>query len=158
MGEGHAATTVYRQGMTVFKYTTRQNGDSVAFFPMLDIVVFHKKHIHVRAYVDSGATVTYVPRSIARRAGILDDAPVARTGAKGVSGSIDVDEYILRHIAIMRNGEEFDRFNNLRILVPSDYGHGPDFVILGRSPLFSKYDITFSDRRKKLNLEKSTTS
>jgi len=39
--------------------------------------------------------------------------------------------------------------------VPSEYDAGPDFVIMGRDLLFSRYDITFSERRRKITLEKS---
>ncbi len=127
----------------------------MAFAPMLDVMLHHRRGIRERAYVDSGASTTYVPRLTAERTGLLDDSPGMKVDAVGVSGTIDANEHNIRSIAIMRNDEVFDRFDNSKILVPSDYDAGPNFVIMGRDLLFSRYDITFSERRRKLTLEKS---
>lgn len=121
---------------------------------MLDVMLRHERQIYARAYVDSGASTTYVPRMMAERAG-LDSGSGTRVDAVGVSGTVNVNEHSIRSIAIIRSGKIFDRFDGPRILVPSDYDAGPDFVIMGRDLLFSRYDITFSERRKKLTLEKS---
>jgi len=122
---------------------------------MVDVMLHHERHTSARAYVDSGASTTYVPRMVAERAGLLDRGPGRRADAVGVYGKVSVDEHRIKSIAVIRNGKIFDRFYGPRMLVPSEYDAGPDFVIMGRDLLFSRYDITFSERRRKITLEKS---
>lgn len=45
--------------MTVFKYLPRQTGSVTVLSTMLDVALLHKKLVHARAYVDSGATVPH---------------------------------------------------------------------------------------------------
>ncbi len=122
---------------------------------MLNVVLYHKQKAYARAYVDSGSTAIYVPRLIADRAGLLDEGPGAKVNAIGISGSAKASEYTINLISLMCDGKIFDTFNNSRIIVPSEDDAGPDFVLMGRDPLFAKYDVTFSDRRKELILERS---
>lgn len=104
--------------MAVFKYLPRQTGGAVVFAPMLDVMLRHDRQIHSRAYVDSGASTTYVPRMAADRAGLLDHGPGTEADAVGISGSVTVSEHRIKSIAIIRNGKIFDLFDGPRILVP----------------------------------------
>lgn len=90
-----------------------------------------------------------MPRPIVRRTGLSGDAPIKKTGASTISGNVQVDEYRIKSITIMRNGELFDRFNSPQILVPSDFGHELDFVILGHDPCFSGMTSHFQTNEKK---------
>ena len=96
-----------------------------------------------RFLLDSGADFTMVPRSAAELLGV-DLSAVRKTTARGIEGSGVPAQ--LAEITL--------RIGDVELTVPCLFSSNENTpYLLGRMGLFSRFNITFDNRRKKIVLE-----
>jgi hypothetical protein len=119
--------------------------------PMIPVRL-HGKEIRLTELmvIDSGSTVSYIPRDTAEKLGIsMESQPVP---CKGMSGGFDAVESALT-IAISK-GSHLQKFE-LPVLVPTD--PKIEYFVLGREGFFSRFEITFKHGKKKITLKPAAT-
>ncbi len=96
-----------------------------------------------------------MPLNIAKTIGLFDEEEdkMITTKSRSISGKFGVYYTTIPSLKVLHKQTLFDEFRNptIRILCQNQ---GIDFIILGRDLIFNRYDITFSDKRKKLILTK----
>ena len=116
---------------------------------------FKSENMFTRGIVDSGSTGTFMPFSIVQLIGLLDgnNTSLIPSKSRSVSGTFESYEAILPSIKIIHKKTLFDEFRNPIVKILRKNA-GIDFIILGRDLIFNRYDVTFSDKRRKLILSK----
>ena len=135
---------------TVFKYEylVSHNG----FYPCLRVVIEHDEKTASFALIDSGSSdETYIPRTVAKSIGLLDLKSKITTSVSA-SGKFEVYRVKLKALHIVRHKDCFTTFRYITVRVPTEKVKDLPFVVLGRSTIFKRYDITFSEKRKKIIL------
>ncbi len=97
--------------------------------------------IELEMLVDSGADTTYIPKKVGERLGLTRAKHEANFTAYGVGSEVS---YLVREMPIKID----DNLLTIRLLWGQD-----DYVtdvLLGRLDVFDKYDVLFSQRRKKI--------
>lgn len=115
------------------------------------MVVTHGDTIGTNALIDSGSSdVTYVPLYIAKYIGLNTTNMVTSLSA---SGKFPVYTTKLKSLRIIKNRHtSFDTFRDIVVRIPHETVRDLPFVVLGRGTIFKRYDITFSEKRKKIIL------
>lgn len=115
-------------------------------YPIIPVVIEGRRRALVYALVDSGATISLFPTSIAEDTGIdLQDAE--QTYLAGIGGYVRA--YVVNEVKIVIEGLD-------EIIVPiafTDYIIS-DLAILGRQGFFEAFEITFKEWEKKLILKR----
>ncbi len=113
----------------------------------MEVRLTHKYSINIHAYVDSGASHTFVPQRYAKLAGLLDEGNAVKV--QHIEGSYEARMVAVRSMEIMRGQEVFENMRGQTVLVgESDI----QFCILGRNSVFRYFDITFSEKRRRVTL------
>lgn len=123
------------------------------WFPCLDCVVEHDKKTIAPAIIDSGSSLkTLIPYSVASDLGLITDNMKQNFGF-GPSGKFYTYETTLRALHIVNSKEEhLHTFDDLDVIIPVKNTYNLPFIVLGRDTIFSRYDITFSEKNKKIIL------
>lgn len=98
--------------------------------------------------LDSGATTTFIPYTIADILGIIPEIPL-RTPVTTAGGVADFFSAKLKRLSLISGGGTFSDFDNVKILVPSQTIRDLPYVILGRNLVFDRFHVTFQEKRKK---------
>jgi hypothetical protein len=96
--------------------------------------------------VDSGSTATFLPCEFVD---ILNLKDLRDSSAVGAGGSFPTSLARLDMMKIIKYKDAFDSFRNILVHIPKREGAIP-YVILGRDTIFSHFDITFYENRRKL--------
>jgi hypothetical protein len=142
-----------------FRYTDRRTGEAKSI--LLPLVHVHLKsesaEFDTVALVDSGATTSLLPRE---QAEILDlDYAKDKEGRNlkvetlGAGGTFNSEAAKIPRVEILKNVTPFARFTDMEILVPESEGVLP-YMVLGRRHVFSRFDITFHENRRKMTFTK----
>ena len=120
--------------------------------PMVQVCLTHKKiDIPSTALIDSGATSTFIPLSLAKLLNLeLKDSDNNVDGAGGPFSSYLT---IVGKLTVLKINNVLTYFDNLEVRVPSK-DDGVPFVVLGRDSIFRKFDIKFQENLQQLHLQK----
>ena len=130
-----------------FKYMPLERDAKGILRSALPVRLTHKTSVEFPALVDSCASGIFLPTSLANILGIENEGKPIQV--RQVSGDNEGFEAIIRSVEILYNKEVFEVMRNQRIFViESDI----QFCLFGREPLFKRFDITFSEKRKKITL------
>lgn len=122
--------------------------------------IYHHNAHFIRAYrsplnkmasyalLDSGSSdETYIPHYLAKYIGRLSGG-VKKTQYRYFR-KFPVYRTKLKYLHILKNQNVLDVFRDIVVRFPDESVTNPSFVILGRSTIFKRHDITFSEKRKK---------
>lgn len=96
--------------------------------------------------VDSGSTATFLPNEFVD---VLELTGLEDSSAMGAGGSFPTWVGKVDTLKVIKHKEPFDTFRNIRVHIPKAAGVIP-YVVLGRDSIFSHFDITFYENRRKL--------
>lgn len=131
-----------------FNYRGTKIGDSIVLRPVIPITLDYKGNIlQTEGIIDSGSDITMVTRTLAEGLGI--DIKGSQNEVGGITGKIKT----IFDVINMRINESFN-LPATKIFIPSENDEDIDQVILGRNPLFEKFDIIFEERFKRVTLRK----
>lgn len=138
-----------------FRYV-EHDADAVKFLPMVRLqIAFKSRRVNAYGLVDSGSTRTYVPAAVADALGIAAKDCMAPAGrSESLSGKFTTLQAEISRMDIVNDNMIMDSFVRPVILI-TRANTAVDFVVLGRDHIFSRYDITFSERQKRLTLVKA---
>ena len=120
---------------------------------MLNVRLIHEgRSFATVGLVDSGATVTFIPTSMAEILQLdLSAKPKDAVGAGGIFSNINSQ---LEKLVLLKGRNSIhDEFQNIGVQVPVNPDAIP-YVVLGRDTLFRRYDITFEERNEKVVLKR----
>jgi hypothetical protein len=96
---------------------------------------------HIDMIVDSGADITFIPKKVGERFGLIHypDEPFFK--AKGVGGPVP---YLLRQMKVNIDG--------IILLIKVIWGQDEqsEEVLLGRADVFDRFDVLFSQKKRKI--------
>ena len=119
------------------------------FYPIIPVLIEGKERIIVHALVDSGATISLFPTSIAEDAGIdLGDAEQAYLA--GVGGYVRA--YVKKQVRVT-----IGELGSITIPIAFTEYIASDIAILGRQDFFEAFEITFREWEKKLIIKPRTS-
>lgn len=98
--------------------------------------------------VDSGSTATFLPYEFVD---VLELTDLKDSSAVGAGGSFPTWLGRVDVLKVIKHKETFDTFRNVRVHISKTAGAIP-YVVLGRDSIFSHFDITFHENRRKLTL------
>lgn len=120
---------------------------------MLNIRLLHQgRSFATVGLVDSGATTTFIPTSMAE---ILQlNLSAAAKDAVGAGGMFRNKDSELETLTLLKGRNSiYDEFQNVKVQVPENPDAIP-YVVLGRDTLFRRYDVTFQERNEKVILKR----
>lgn len=99
--------------------------------------------------VDSGSTVTFIPFELAE----VLEVPHIKENVKSIGAGGTFDTFItkLRHLQLIKASTIFSDFVNLPVHVPTEPDRIP-YVILGRDSIFTRFEVTFRERSRRMIL------
>ena len=120
--------------------------------PMVRVCLTHKGvDIPSTALIDSGATSTFIPLSMAKLLGMeLKDA---NNNVEGAGGSFSSYDTIIGKLTVLKVNKILTEFSNLSVRVPAK-NDGIPFVVLGRDSIFRKFNIKFQENLQQIHLQK----
>lgn len=120
------------------------------FLPMVNVCLKHKGHdVPSLALIDSGATSTFIPLSIAQ---LLElELRNLNSNVAGAGGSFQSYSANIEKISVIKGTTILAEFNHALVRIPSKK-EGIPFVILGRDSIFFRYDIKFQENKQQLQL------
>ncbi len=120
--------------------------------PMVQVCLTHKGiDIPSTALIDSGATSTFIPLSLAKLLNLELKDP--NNNVEGAGGSFSSYLTIVGKLTVLKINRILTDFDNLIVRVPAK-DDGVPFVVLGRDSIFRKFDIKFQENLQQLHLQK----
>lgn len=132
-----------------YTYRTREGTTKIIKLPLINILIESSigEEFRTVGLVDSGATSTLLPKEIADLLMMpYEENSIEVTGAGGIFNCKPVK---LRRLVLIKNVTTFSTYRNIKVLVPEEEEILP-YVILGRDYVFKRFDITFSEKRRKM--------
>lgn len=136
--------------MTDFSYIPTQPGQPKYNAPMFFVKIESERIAQTYALVDSGATITTIPRGISNSIGLNKQIYGSPQTTVGASGNFSQDTAILKKLTILNGNEIFDTLENIDVAIPRH--NKLPIIILGRDILFNKYEICFHEQDQKFSL------
>jgi len=96
--------------------------------------------------VDSGSTATFLPCELVE---ILELSNLQDSSARGAGGVFPTWLAKVDVLKLIKHKEPFDTFQNVRVHIPKQTGAIP-YVVLGRDTIFTHFDITFYENKRKM--------
>jgi hypothetical protein len=129
-----------------FRYKKRADG---SYFPHVPLTLHGEITVDIVAFVDSGADVSIMPKSLADAIGVKrhEKSEVVGLGGKkeGVHASLNCS---------LATGHEPYRFR-ISVVIIDDEELAKDVpLVLGREGFFEHFEITFREKEKRLILKK----
>ena len=146
----HMSVVMVRLSSTTFKYIPLNYGDDRLQRPALEIRMTQKYSINIHALVDSGATHTFLPKRFAKLLGFVDEGNFVNV--QHIADRYKVRHATVKSIEIMQGQKVFENMRDQTVLIGDSE---IQFCILGRMSLFKRFDITFSEKRRKLTLTRA---
>ena len=117
------------------------------FYPIIPLLIEGKERIIVHALVDSGATISLFPTSVAEDAGIdLGDAEQAYLA--GIGGYVRA--YVKKQVRVT-----IGELGSIMMPIAFTEYIASDIAVLGRQGFFEAFEITFREWEKKLIIKPS---
>ncbi len=122
------------------------------YLPMVNVCLKHKGHdIQSTALIDSGATSTFIPLSLAQ---LLElELKNSNNNVSGAGGEFQSYLTNIEEIDVIKGQILLTKFENLRVRVPTEKD-GIPFVVLGRDSIFFRYNIKFQESKQQIQLQK----
>jgi len=121
-----------------FRYLPFTSHEITRFYPMLIVSIESKEITKAQALIDSGATRTFIPNSLADAIGLIpeDTSKLPKVFVTGASETYEAATITLKHLDLYRGDDQ----------LPS--------IILGRDSIFRKFNVTFMEKRRRFVLER----
>ncbi len=122
------------------------------FLPMVHICLKHNGYdIPSIALIDSGATSTFIPLSLAELLEIELKNP--NNNVSGAGGSFQSYITPIERISVIKGTTALTEFENITVRIPSEKD-GIPFVVLGRDSIFLRFDIKFQENIQQIQLQR----
>ena len=137
-----------------YTYTTNNGVTHNPRLPMVNIFLKSPaSEYDTIALVDSGATKTIIPLDLAEILSLeymtKKDGSLAKAETHGAGSTFNCNFAILQRLVVKKHVTPFCVLSNIPILVPENKGVLP-YVVLGRDYVFTRFDITFHEKRQKM--------
>jgi len=120
------------------------------FYRIIPVLIEGMERTVVHALVDSGATISLFPTSIAEDAG-LDLGDAEQVYLAGVGGYVRA--YVKRQVRVT-----VEDLGSIKIPIAFTEYIASDLAILGRQGFFESFEITFREWERKLVIKPRTSS
>jgi len=134
------------------KYLPFYWGKRFRFYPMVNVIIEAKAATGGPALIDSGATNTFIPYSLADAIGIIptDKSKVKKSRTIGASGQFDTSIYNLKRLQVFKDNHVIETFQDIPVYVSDNVEDPLPHIILGRDSIFKHFDITILENRRKM--------
>lgn len=138
------------------KYLPYYFAKQFRFYPMVNVTLESKEILGTRALVDSGATTSFIPYDVADAIGMIPKDKTKLRTADTISASGKFKSYIinLKRMQVYKSSTVFETFQDIPMYVPNEVSEPLPYAILGRDHIFSRFDITIYENRRKMTFRR----